>query len=358
MIKNRACQVTQLLDECQLDALLFVRPANLRYLCGFSGSDGALLVTRDASCFLTDSRYTGQARLQVTADRITEYAVKIDGIAGAAAELGGKRIGFESEYLTYAFVERLRGKSGAEVDWQPVAKPLAGLRGVKDVTEVAALEAATAIAAASFEEILPLLRPGVTEREIALTLEFAMRRRGGEEKSFDLIVASGERGALPHGVASERRLAAGELVTIDFGVRCAGYHSDETVTVAIGEVTAELQSIYETTLIAHDLAIAALRPGRALREVDAVARDYITARGYGDYFGHGLGHGVGLEVHEAPTLSPRSDDVAREGMVVTIEPGIYLPGRGGVRIEDMLLVTADGCRPLTRIPKNFRTLPV
>ena len=208
----------------------------------------------------------------------------------------------------------------------------------------------------AFAEVEALLRPGSVERDVALALEFALKRRGAEEKAFDFIVASGERGALPHGVASGRRLAAGELVTIDFGCRVDGYHADETVTIAIGTVADELRRVFDIVLAAHDLALAAVAPGVPVSELDRVAREHIAAAGYGAYFGHGLGHGVGLDVHEAPAVSSRSKAVVQKGMVFTVEPGIYLPGVGGVRIEDMVLATAAGFRVLTRIPKQFRNL--
>ena len=210
--------------------------------------------------------------------------------------------------------------------------------------------------AAGLAEVTAMIRPGVREKDIALALEFALRRLGAEEKAFDIIVASGVRGAMPHGVASDKILAEGEMVTIDFGCRLRGYHSDETVTLALGEVSDELRTIFEVVLEAHDRALEAVAPGVALSELDRLARDHIKACGYGDYFGHGLGHGVGLEIHEAPTVSPRSAAIAEEGMVFTIEPGIYLPGLGGVRIEDIVLVTADGHQTLTKIPKMFRNI--
>ena len=219
------------------------------------------------------------------------------------------------------------------------------------------LERAAGLNLEAIGEVLPLLVPGTTERQLAIELEFALKRRGGQDKAFDFIVASGPRGAMPHGVASDKELAAGELVTIDFGTRVDGYHSDETVTLALGRVDARQREVFDTVLAAHDRAIAGIRPGMALRDVDALAREYIAGQGFGDYFGHGLGHGVGLEVHEYPVVSPRSEIIAEEGMVFTIEPGIYIPEVCGVRIEDMVAVTADGCRLLTRIPKEFRSLP-
>jgi Xaa-Pro aminopeptidase len=356
MVKNRVRKVRNLLDENGLDGVLFLNRPNLRYLCGFTGTEGALLVGREKTVFLTDSRYTEQARREVKADRIAEYPVRFKGVVGEAKSAGLARVGFEAETLPFAVVEKLRDE-GEGIEWQPLSKPLRTLRCHKDSAEVETLERAADIAASAFEEILPLFRPGAVERDIALALEFAMKRRGAEEKSFDFIVASGDRGALPHGVASDRQIRAGELVTLDFGARWQGYHSDETVTLAVGRVDGRLREIYDIVLQAHDLAMNQVRPGIPLQELDRMARDYITEHGYGDNFGHGLGHGVGLEVHESPTVSPRSEEMTEAGMVITIEPGIYIPGLGGVRIEDTVLVTGDGFRRITRLNKEYRELP-
>lgn len=358
MLKDRARKIGEVLQGGGLDAVVLFHLSNIRYLCGFTGTDGVLAATADQDCFLTDSRYTTQARGQVAAGEIREYSLKIDGVVEWLRERGVRRIGFEAETVSFALARRLREKGEAEWEWVPVEKPLQALRGGKDEEEISALLEATRLNAEAFAEILPRIRPGVRERDIALALEFALKRLGGEEKAFDFIVAGGERGAMPHGVASDRELRAGELITVDFGTRYLGYHSDETVTVALGEIPPRMREIYDIVLEAHDLAIAAVRPGVPLKEIDAVARRHITEKGYGQFFGHGLGHGVGLEVHEFPTVSTRSEETACEGMVFTIEPGIYLPGLGGVRIEDMVQVTADGCRTLTRIPKEFRVLPV
>lgn len=345
-----------LFESQGLDAIVFQNLHNLRYLCGFSGSDGALLVTKGGDCFLCDSRYTAQAKLQVMAAEQQEYRVKAEAIGNWLTAQGAKRIGFEAESLTVAGLERLRSKGPVGAEWVPLSREQLAFRACKDAEEVGAIEEAAALNAAAFAEILPLIRPGAVERDLALALEFALKRRGGEEKAFDFIVASGTRGAMPHGVASDRVLADGELVTIDFGTRVRGYHSDETVTLAVGQVEPRLRQIFDVVLDAHDQALAAVRPGVSLQEIDCIARRVIETAGYGDFFGHGLGHGVGLEVHEFPTLSPRSDDIAEVGMVVTIEPGIYVPELGGVRIEDMVLVTADGGRCLTQISKTFRSL--
>jgi Xaa-Pro aminopeptidase len=288
---------------------------------------------------------------------IREYRVKIDGILEFLAEKGAVRVGFESDTLAFATVSELREK-GPSHEWVPVSGEVRSLRSLKDEQEIELLERAAALNAVCFEEILSVIRPGACERDIALALEFALKQRGAEEKAFDFIVASGVRGALPHGVASAKTIAAGELVTIDFGCRLNGYHSDETVTLAVGDVSPRLRELHAVVLEAHDRAIDKVRPGAGLRDIDAAARQFITDRGFGDYFGHGTGHGLGLEVHEFPAVSTRSEEVAREGMVFTIEPGIYVPDVGGVRIEDTVLVTAGGCRRLTRIPKGFQTLPV
>lgn len=354
-IQDRQQRALALLTEHALDALIFCARENLRYLSGFTGSDAVLLLTASSSWFLTDSRYTTQARTQVTAERVEEYRVQADGVASALRTAGVRRIGFESG-LAYGKVSDLRTRGDSTWEWVPLREELEVLRLIKTADEIAAIAAATRLNALAFAEVEPLIQPGAVERELALALEFALKRRGAEEKAFDFIVASGPRGALPHGVASDRRLAAGELVTIDFGCRVAGYHADETVTVALGTVSSEMRRVFDTVLTAHDLALAAIAPGVPLVEIDRIARESIVTAGYGEFFGHGLGHGVGLEVHEAPTVSPRSKAVVQEGMVFTVEPGIYLPDRGGVRIEDMVLVDSAGARVLTRLPKQFRNL--
>jgi len=356
MMATRVQQVRSLLGQYGLDAVVFFHLPNLRYLCGFTGTDGVLVVAPDRSVFLTDSRYTSQAAAQVNADQIVEYPAKWQGCIDFLRGQGYAKLGFEAESLTFAAHDRLCQLAGNALEWFPLDKPLQRLRTRKDPDELVLLDDAAAIAARALDQVLPLLQPGSVERDIALELEFAMRRLGAEAAAFDIIVASGVRGALPHGVASDKPLQNGELVTIDYGARYRGYHSDETVTFALGEVAGRMRRVYDTVRDAHDLAIAAVRPGMTLKALDAVAREHIAACGFGDYFGHGLGHGVGLEIHEFPALSPRSEDYLEEGMVVTIEPGIYLPGEGGVRLEDMVVVTADGCRILTRQSKQFRQL--
>ncbi len=353
MVNTRVIRAGEALISREIDGMVFTHLPNIRYLCGFTGSDGVLVVIGREAFFLTDSRYVTQAQEQVRADEIREYRTKWDGVLDLLSAKGVVRAGFEAEHLSYAAVDELRGKSAERHEWVPVTGAIKTLRAIKEDEEIACMAAAAELNAECFGEIRPLLRPGVAEREIALALEFAFKKHGAEDKAFDIIVASGVRGALPHGVASEKLLAAGELVTIDFGCRFRGYHSDETVTLALGAVPERLREIHSVVLEGQRRAMAAVRPGAALRVIDQAAREYIAEQGFGDFFGHGTGHGLGLEVHEFPSISPRSEEVAEAGMVVTIEPGIYIPDLGGVRIEDTVLVTAEGCRRLTRVPKGL-----
>jgi Xaa-Pro aminopeptidase len=357
-LNERLKSVRLLLQSASLDAVVFFGLPNIRYLSGFTGTDGVFVVTREVAVFLTDSRYEQQAQIQVCADRVICYQTKFSGIAEFFEENKCLKIGFDAAALSVAQFETFKAAVSAPIEWRPLNKQLLGLRQIKDADELNSIRQAAGLNRRALEAVLPLFKPGVSERYIALELEIALKRFGGEANAFDFIVASGERGALPHGVASEKLLSAGDLVTIDFGTQVGGYHSDETVTLAIGECDGKLRQIFDIVLEAHDSAIASVKPGMAIADLDAVARDLIAAAGYGDYFGHGLGHGVGLEIHEQPTVSPRSSDVLCAGMVITIEPGIYLPGSGGVRIEDMVVVTDTGCEVLTSIPKGFRSLPL
>ncbi len=344
-----------LLKTEQLDGLLFFSLPNIRYLSGFTGTDGVFFYRSNETCFLTDSRYIEQAKVQVKADRILCYRDKLQAISELLAETALGKVGFEAEIVTVALYERLR-KLSAAIDWRPLSRQLKSLRAVKSAEELRLLRRAAELNRQAFEAVLPLIKVGISEHDVALELEFTLKRLGGEANAFDFIVASGARGALPHGVASDKRLAGGELLTVDFGTRVEGYHSDETVTLAIGQIDGNLRQIFDIVLEAHDLAIKVLQPGMALAELDAVARDFINRKGFGSNFGHGLGHGVGLEIHEYPGVSPQAVDTLVEGMVVTVEPGVYLPGRGGVRIEDTVVVTATGCELLTSIPKTFRQI--
>ncbi len=356
MIAPPTLKIRRILEAEKLDAILIFGLPNMRYLSGFTGTDGVLLIGVDNSVFLTDSRYLLQAQAQVSTDQITCYKNKFKTIIAQLRNCGYKRVGFDAAAIDFAKYDELVTTGGSSFTWIPLATQLQTLRAIKSDVELLALNKAAALNNDAFDLIYPTIQPGMTERDVALELEFTLRRLGGEDKAFDFIVASGKRGALPHGVASEKKLVAGELITIDFGTRVDGYHSDETVTFALGEVDGKLRQIFDIVLEAHDTALAAIHPGGLICDLDTVARDIITAKGYGDYFGHGLGHGVGLEVHEYPPVSQRTDQRLEAGMVITIEPGIYVPELGGVRIEDTVVVTGNGHESITTIPKQFKQI--
>ncbi|MDX2494541.1 MAG: aminopeptidase P family protein [Desulfuromusa sp.] len=357
MIEQRNSFIQDLLITEKLDALLIFGLPNIRYLSGFTGTDGVLLINASESVFLTDSRYLAQAEKQVCVDRVHCYNKKLQALADELSTADSHRVGFDADIVSVSLFEDL-AKLADHIDWCPLSTQLQALRGVKSPEELFALKSAANLNQQAFAAVLPLIQPGINEREIALELEFALKRLGGESNAFDFIVASGLRGALPHGVATEKKLIAGELITIDFGTRVDGYHSDETVTLAIGKVDRKLRQIFDIVLEAHDSALAAIHPDMAICDLDAVARDFIASKGYGDYFGHSLGHGVGLEVHEYPAVSSRSEQKLLEGMVITVEPGIYIPDLGGVRIEDTVVVTAGGFESLTKIPKQFKQIDI
>ncbi len=354
--RQRINNIRTLLVSENLDAVLIFGLTNIRYLCGFTGTDGVLLISADEIIFLTDARYTEQARDEVTATCIDCYKNKLKGVEENLASRHFINVGFDAASISVALFDELSSLTGDKINWIQLGTQLDPLRGLKEQSELDYLKAAATLNHQAFDTILPRIKAGITEREIALELEFSLKRLGGEENSFDFIVASGVRGALPHGVASDKVIHSGELVTIDFGTRVAGYHSDETVTFAVGNVDGNLRQIFDIVLEAHDSALSMVQAGLAVCDLDAIARNYIASKGYGGYFGHSLGHGVGLNVHEYPTVSSRSDAILSEGMVITIEPGIYLPEIGGVRIEDTVAVTAHGCEVLTSIPKQFRQL--
>lgn len=355
MLNNRISSARRYLDRFGVKAIIFLGLPNLRYLTGFTGSDGVLVLGKDKGWFLTDSRYTTQASLEVTGAGVIEYRIKTEGIAALLNGEKVKRVGFEAEQTTVSILNTLSDALPG-VELLPIGTELDDLRIIKSVDEMHLLAGCAEIASQSLLGVLDTIRPGLQEREIALALEFAMKKAGAQEKSFDFIVASGTRGALPHGKASEKVIQTGELVTIDFGAVYGGYHSDETVTVAIGPPDNRQKEIYSVVKDAHDKALEAVKPGVSLRELDGIARGFIEEKGYANYFGHGLGHGVGLEVHEKPTVSFRSEQIAEAGMVFTIEPGIYIPDWGGVRIEDTVVVTKDGCRTITKVPKELMVL--
>lgn len=351
----RRGRLAERVAELDLDAIFVTRLPNVRYLTGFTGSSAQALVGGASCVFFTDGRYEEQSRHEV-AD--LERRIYLDGsppVAQTAAELGVRRLGFESAGVTYRHWERLRDALEG-VELVPVDGTVEALRRRKDEDEIALIGAAQGCADVAFEQVIVGggLREGITERELALELELAMRRAGADDTAFDTIAAFGEHAAEPHHHLTDRPLRGGDVVKVDFGAVAAGYHSDMTRTVAFGDPDPRLCEIREVVAAAQAAGIAAVRPGVSVAEVDGAARSVIEDAGHGASFPHGLGHGVGLEIHEAPFLRWDLEGVLEPGMVVTIEPGVYIPGLGGVRIEDMVEVTADGRRPIPRSSKELR----
>ncbi|BBH21128.1 peptidase M24 [Paenibacillus baekrokdamisoli] len=351
MTNTNLIGVKEKLQELGLDALLITNPVNRRYLSGFTGSAGVLLITADHSWLLTDFRYMTQAPQQAVDFTVIEHGVKwIDTVKELSAAAGVTQLGFEQEHVVFSEYAAWKIALG-EIQLQPVSGIVEQLRMIKDDAELAIMRDAAKLADETYNHILGFIRPGLSEREVALEMEFYMRSKGATSSSFETIVASGERSALPHGVASDRIIGSNEFVKLDFGAYYKGYCSDITRTIVVGKPTDKHREIYEIVLEAQLATLAAVKPGMTGREADAVARDIITRYGYGDNFGHGTGHGLGMEIHENPRLSKTGETVLEPGMVVTVEPGIYLPGFGGVRIEDDIVITAGGNSLLTSSPK-------
>lgn len=338
------------MQEEKLDAFILASPENRRYMSGFTGTSAMLLITLEKAYLLTDFRYIEQATAQARDFEV----VKITNMFSSLTDLTQKaaRIGFEEESTTYADYLNLK-EALPQAELVPQSKLVLELRSIKDANELEKIRQAIKLADDAFAHMLHFVEAGQTEEEISLELEFAMRREGASGGSFDFIVASGLRSSMPHGVASSKKVEVGDLLTMDYGAIFQGYCSDITRTLCFGEPTEKQHEIYEIVLRAQKAGIAALKPGIPGKEVDAVARQVITDAGYGDFFGHGLGHSVGLAIHEGPNLNLREERILQPGMVITIEPGIYIPDWGGVRIEDMAVITENGCEVLTQAPKEF-----
>jgi len=336
-----------------LEALLVAKPENRFYLSGFTGSAGWLLITMDKAWLVTDFRYAEQASSECVCYNVVQARNKLsEKLAEIAVQAGIKNLGFERGFWSVESHQELVDNLG-EIKLVPVSGLVEHLRMVKDSHEVGLISDAAALADEAFAHIINILRPGLKEIEIAAELEYFLRRNGATGRAFETIVASGTRSSLPHGVASEKVLAPGDLVVLDFGAVYKGYHSDITRTVVIGEVDNQKRQLYRLVLEAQTAALEAIQPGMVCSEVDKIARDIIDGGGYGDRFGHGLGHGVGLCIHELPRLAMSDSTPLQPGMVVTVEPGVYLPGWGGIRIEDLVVVTAQGVQVLTTATKEL-----
>lgn len=342
-----------LLTELELDVLFVTNPHNVRYLSGFvEGKDAKIVITPAGATLITDGRYLLEASQQRFPHRIM---LKRSELHLLLSEFFRGRVGFEADHLSVAALEGLR-KDFPELEFVPTRGVFENFRKRKTSEETARICQAAALADRGFQHILPFLKPGVREIEVALELEFFLRKHGSEGLAFGSTVASGERGAMPHGGASQRKIASGELVTLDFGCVVGGYCSDMTRTVAVGKVSDELRSIYQAVLEAQTLALEAVGPGKRGQDLDSLARNHLASRGYGEYYTHGLGHGVGLFIHEGPSLSQTSEDTLEASNVVTIEPGVYIPHLAGCRIEDLVLLTEHGHEVLSKSPKHLLEL--
>jgi Xaa-Pro aminopeptidase len=351
-VSGRGDRLAAGLAERELDLMLVTELVNVRYLTGFGGTNGACICGPDIRCFLTDFRYTERAEAEV--DGWEVVTVRDDWLGGIAERLRG-RVGFEDDHVPVRMLERLKGKLADGVETAAAGGAVERLRRVKDEAELAAIAAAAQLADEVWRWTLERGLGGRSEIDVAKAAEARIRELGAEP-SFAAIVAAGPGGALPHAEPGERQIRRGELVVFDMGAKLDGYCSDGTRTFAAGEPGEGAREVYETVRAAQAAALEAVRAGIGGEELDGVAREAIVAAGHGERFGHGLGHGVGMEVHEAPRLSPRSEDTLAAGEVVTIEPGVYLPGELGVRIEDLVVVEQDGCRNLSGLPKDLQLI--
>jgi len=346
------------LATTRFDSLLISHLPNIRYLCGFTGSAGFLLIEGGGSVFFSDVRYDTQGREEVQGAKVV---IARKSVLQALGEwLGSRRrksekwtIGFEGEHMTVAEKKRLADQLPFGLRLRNAPSIVERLRMVKDSDELASIRAAVQLGGTLFDRALQVLRPGIKETEVAAEMEYAARRHGAEAMSFPTIIASGARSALPHGRATEQPIAAGGFVVCDFGVILAGYCSDQTRTVWVGSVSKQARRAYEAVKEAQQAAIAAVRPGVSVGDVDLAARRVLRKAGLGRYFTHSTWHGVGLEVHESPRVATGQSEILRPDMVITIEPGVYFPGKWGVRIEDMVAVRENSCEVLTPTSKDF-----
>jgi Xaa-Pro aminopeptidase len=356
----RLAKLQRIVKDKGLDALLVTHLPHIQYLIGYTGSNGVLLVPAQGKPhFFTDFRYKSQVKTEVVGAKISivERDRNIpDTLVDKQLFSDYDSLGFEKSHISFTMYDFLRTKF-RHVKLVPEVEMVEKLTMIKSEDEISVMKKAAEIGDKVYDKVIPIIKPGITEREVAAEIAYQTRLLGGEREAFTIIVASGERSALPHGTASDKKIRKGELVTLDFGCVFKGFNSDMTRTVAVGKISTELQKIYEIVRAAQQRAVEKLQAGMNGRELDSIARDYITLHGYGSKFGHSTGHGLGIEVHELPTISQRGERFKLEqNMVVTIEPGIYLDGMGGARIEDDVVVRREGCEVLTTSPKELRVL--
>ena len=355
-MNSRLNAIRDWIAETNVDAVLLSKPANRFYAAGFTGSAGTVVITADNQYLVTDFRYKSQAQAQSPGFTYLEIG-KHESAVKHIRDLELQRVGIEDEFISLSLAKEYE-KEIPGIELVPLNNQLTVIRSVKEPEEVNQIRKAAELADEGWEMIQGRIRPGISEHELALELEFFMRRHGAGGVSFQFIVASGVRSALPHGIASDKLIEAGDFLIFDFGNQVNGYCSDMTRTVVMGQATENQKEIYATVLKAQLAALEAVRPGITGVELDAIARDIITEAGYGSYFGHGLGHGVGIEIHELPHVNHLGTTPLTPGNIITIEPGIYLPELGGVRIEDLVLVTEKGYEVLSKSRKELVEIPV
>ena len=354
--KKRLYDLRKQLEKRELDAVLINNPSNVFYLSGFTGSNGCIIITSDRAFLITDFRYVQQASKEAVEYDIVEYRnTSVDSLNEIIKECRLSSMGFEEEHIKYIEFIKLKEKLSVR-KFIPAQNMVENLRKIKDEDEISKIKKAAHISDLAFSHAVNNIKPGITEKEIAYDIEFFIKRNGGTKMSFEPIIASGERSSLPHGHATDKKIQYGDLLTLDFGCVYENYCSDMTRTIIIGEAQRKQEEIYNIVLKAQNASIEAITAGKTGKEIDKIGRDIISYYGYGKYFGHGLGHGVGIEVHESPRLSISGNGALQAGMVVTVEPGIYIEGFGGVRIEDLLVVTENGSINLTGSKKELIVL--
>lgn len=356
MKARRLGKAREAIARQELDALLISSPFNRRYVTGFTGTAGWAVITQEQAWLVTDFRYVRQAEQQAMEFEVVQHGGEpLEFIREKLSTAGVKKMGFEKHHVPFADYEAYE-RTFTGIELAPTGNVIEKLRGIKDEEEQRCIRKAIEITEQAFAFILGVMKPGVTEREVATELEYFMRKKGAVSSAYPTIVASGARSALPHGLASDKPLGMNEFVTLDFGANYDGYCSDLTRTVFIGKPTERHREIYGIVLDANKSVLEGLKPGMTGKEGDALAREYISRRGYGEYFGHGLGHAFGLEIHELMRFSKQTEDRLEPGMIMTVEPGIYLPDFGGVRIEDDILITDTGIEVLTTSNKELIVL--
>ncbi len=357
VVLSRLEKIRAKMHDESVEGFLVTSMTNWRYVSGFTGDAGCLLITLDKVFLLTDSRYVEQAQDQCPEFSVRKTSHDDDVLKELVQSSGVKRLAFEKRHTTYEEWEKLKERL-SDVELTGVLGWVEEQRMVKTAEEINLIARAQEIADDAFALLFQSIKRGAKERDLALELEFTMRKMGAESVSFPIIAVSGERSSLPHGTPTGRALQDGDFVTFDFGATYQGYHSDETRTFVIGHLDKKHEEVYGIVLEAQEAALSSVKPGVLAKDVDLAGRKVIEDAGYGEYFGHGIGHGVGLDIHEGPSVSRKSDTVLAPGMVITVEPGIYIPGFGGVRIEELVVVTDDGMRVLTASPKDLTVIKV